>query len=171
MFFCDLFSAKTPTFESISGRKSSNKTLKSRCFRREVHEQIKQTSRDSSTLAKSMGVLLQIRLFRPIWPKTICPISNPAEPKRLSKVGILAETSMKKSKKHHAIAPLWPTVWECCSNQIVSANIWPVNPELKVSDLIPELTRKAGYVSVRSKSAGLCIGQIKICPGHFGQHN
>ena len=98
------------------------------------------TLRDSSTLAKSMGVLLQIRLFRPIWPKTICPINNPARRAiyrtdknlpgylsdrsksaraimaiRLSKVGVLAETSMKKSKKHHAIAPLWPKVWECCS--------------------------------------------------------
>ncbi len=39
------------------------KALKSRCFRSEVHEKEKKTSRDSSTLAKSMGALLQNMLF------------------------------------------------------------------------------------------------------------
>ncbi len=56
-FFMDL-SAKTTTFESISGRTSSKKALKSR---------------------------------------------------------FLDERSMKKSEKHHTIAPLWPKVWESCS--------------------------------------------------------
>ena len=48
--FMDL-SAKTPTFESISGRGSSNKTLKSRCFKLEVHEHIKKTLHRSEVRA------------------------------------------------------------------------------------------------------------------------
>ena len=41
-FLMDL-PAKTHTFESTSGRQSSNNTLKSRCFSREVQEQVKHT--------------------------------------------------------------------------------------------------------------------------------
>ncbi len=44
MFFFDFVMdvlAKTPSFESISGRQSSKKALKARCFRCEVHEKSK----------------------------------------------------------------------------------------------------------------------------------
>ena len=41
-YFLIPLSAETPSFESISGRQSSKTTLKSRCFRWEVHEKVKQ---------------------------------------------------------------------------------------------------------------------------------
>ena len=36
-------------------------------------------------------------------------------PEKLSKLGVLAERGIKRSKKHHAIAQLWPKIWESCS--------------------------------------------------------
>ena len=53
MFFDFLIplSAKTPSFESISGRPSSKKALKTRCFRWEGYEKVKQTLHNSEVWA------------------------------------------------------------------------------------------------------------------------
>ncbi len=44
-------SAKTPSFESISGRPSSKKALKNRCFRWEGYEKVKKTLHNSEVWA------------------------------------------------------------------------------------------------------------------------
>ena len=51
-FFIDV-SAKAPSFESISGRQSSKKTLKTRCFRLEGYAKIKKTVHQSVSRATS----------------------------------------------------------------------------------------------------------------------
>ncbi len=68
-------SAKTPTFESISGWQSSKKALKRRCFRLEVYEKVKKMHR--SEVRATFGA--KTHIICTIWNSSADP-ADPADP-------------------------------------------------------------------------------------------
>ena len=72
-FFIPL-SAQTPSFESISGRQSSKKALKTRCFTWEGYEKVKQTLHRSEVRAT---FAVKTHIICTIWNSSADPADPP----------------------------------------------------------------------------------------------